>query len=369
MIITVNKSELLNGITIAMRAVAAGGIMPILGCLLIETVDDCGIQIMGNNLELCIQTKGIEADITEGGSIALDARLLSEIVKKLPDGDISIAIDKKFIATIKSGKRKFTVLGQNGADFPAMPVLEKSKGFSMQSASLRNMLRQTVFAANIDAPKPALTGLLIEAEGGKINVAACDGFRIAYRYGKINAANTSFKVIIPAKSIGEIQRLLPSDNEYEMIAHFTDKQILFELEDCKISSRLIEGEFVNYQKMLNSESSTTAKINRAELLNSLECASIIALENSKRMPVTMELDEDKITITARAERGQLHEETEAIIDGDNLTIGFNPRFLIDALKAIDDTEIEIQFGDAQSPCIIKPITDGNFKYLVMPLKL
>lgn len=367
--LSVNKSDLLNSISTAIRATTTSTTQPIFACLLLTANED-GIQLTGNNLELCIQTNPIPVEaLGEPGSVALDAKLFHEIVKKLPDGDVKIVVDEKNIAVIKSGKREFKIFGENAEEFPAMLEVQSKNRFTTKAAVLRNMIRQTLFTVSLDMSKPAMTGELMEVADGKINLVACDGFRIAYRYGDTETDGDSFKVVVPGKTLREIMRLLPPHEDSEIVMHFTERKILFELDNCRISSQLIEGQFIDYQKPLNVETKTTAKLNRAEFLSSLECAQLIAFENNKKTPVKLVIADDIITITANAERGTLHEETQASIEGDNLTIAFNPRLLIDALKVIDDNEVQIHFSGDKSPCVICPIDEGNYKYLVLPLRL
>lgn len=231
------------------------------------------------------------------------------------------------------------------------------------------MIRQTIFAVSEASAKPIFTGELIKVEDGIANIVAIDGFRIAHRYCEVDAADRSLEVIVPGKSMGEIVKLLAVGDDCDVNIYFTNLQILFELSTCTVVSRTIDGEFYNYKAPLEADHKTLTKVNKTDLIMSLERACIVAKESGKKTPVKFDIEKETITISSNTEIGAVHEEISAVTDGEDLSIAFNPRYFIDALKTIEDTEVAIQYSGELSPCIIRPVNDGNYKYLILPLRL
>ena len=233
------------------------------------------LRLTSNNLELAIQTAEINIEMKEADSIALEAGFFSNIIKKLADDYIQVTVDENYAAVIKSGKSVFKIEGKNPADFPSISTVEKENKFTMNRSVLKTMICQTIFAvAKVDA-RPVLTGALIEIENGIISIVGIDGFRIAYRYNEADAADVSSKIVVPGKSTADIAKLLDGSDGSEANIFFTNEHVFFELDNCTIVSRLIEGDYMDYKKILASEYTTLVKIHRNELLASLERAILI----------------------------------------------------------------------------------------------
>lgn len=365
--INCSKDILLNNINIVSKAVSSRSTLPILECILL-TADTNGFKLLANDLELGIETVSIDAEINEKGSVALDARLFSEIIRSLPDNNVDITSDEKNVTIIKSGKTEFKILGQPGVEFPVLPDIERDVKFETNASALKNMIRQTIFSVALEDTKPILTGELIEFKDDVLNVVAIDGFRVSFRKTIIENIPESKSVVIPAKTLNEISRILPDKNDYKVTMYFTENHALFELENCIVISRLLEGEYLKYEQMFTDDYKTIIEINRQEFLRSIERAILISKE-SKKTPVKLSIEENKVIITSNTEIGTSYEEVFAETDGENLEIAFNPKFLIDAFKAIDEEKIKIQFINSLSPCIIKGVENVDYKYLILPLRL
>ncbi len=362
------KNILLNNINIVLKSVATRTPIPILECILLIS-DKEGFRLVSNDLELGIETSNIEADIIEKGTVALDARMFFDIIKNMPDGDISIEVDEKNVTVIKNGKTEFKILGQNGEEFPTLNKIEKEEKYSINSALLKNMIRQTKFSVSTDETKPVLTGELMEIKDGYLNIVAIDGFRVSFRRTQINKKFKNAEVIVPAKTLNEIIKILSDKEDSIVNLYFNENYILFELDSCIIVSRLLDGEFLKYEQIFTEDYNTKIEINRVELLNSLERASLISKDN-KKTPVKLEItNNDNLVITSNTEFGTSYEEVYIDLEGEGLNIAFNPRYLIEALKAIDDEKVLIQFMTSLSPCIIKGINNNDYKYLILPLKI
>ena len=364
--LTCSRDALLNGINIVSKAVSNRTTLPILECILLKTYDD-GFKMTGNDLELGIKTALINAEIEKQGSVALEAKLFSDIIRRVDGETVCISCDDSNAVVLSCGKSEFKIMGQSGEDFPEIPKVEQSFAYTLKQKDLREMITETIFSIATDESKPQLTGELIEIKGTSINIVAVDGYRISYKRAMVSETETPVKVIVPGKTLKEISKILSSDEE-DVDLYITDKHILFDLQGNIIVSRLIEGDFIKYDQTFTEEFKTRVIIGRTDLISSLERASLVS-RDARKVPVKIDIQKDKMIITSQTEMGTAYEEIRIDSVGDNLKIAFNPKYLIDALRAIEDEIISIQFNTALSPCIIKPEEGDIYKYLVLPLRI
>lgn len=362
-----SRDSLLNSINIVLKAVSNRTTLPILECILLSA-DENGFRLTGNDLELGIESSPIEATISKDGTIALESKIFSEIIRKVNGEEVSINSDENNMTIISCGSSEFKIMGQPGDEFPRLPIIEKDVEFILPQYELRNMIRQTIFSIAQDESKPILTGELIQIMNGNINIVSVDGYRISYKTSSIDSEENTISVVVPGKTLNEISKILSVEPEETTSIFITDKHILFYLGGSTIVSRLLEGEFIKYEQSFTEDYKTKIFVNCSELISSLERASLIS-RDSKKMPVKMEITSNSLIITSNTEMGTAYEEVKIEVDGEPLKIAFNPKYLIDALKAIEDEKVAIQFTTPLSPCIMKPIEDGNYKYLVLPLRL
>jgi len=365
--ITCSKDDLMTNINIVSKAVSVKSTLPILECILLS-VDDNGFRMTSNDLELAIQTSYIKSDVTKTGSIALESRMFSEIIKKLPDQEVIIYTDEANMTFIKSGKAEFRILGQNSNEFPSLPAVEKNDEYTLSSNEFRNMIKQTIFSISATESKPTLTGELIEIENGSLNVVAVDSFRVSFRVAHIATEKPNRSVIVPGKSLNELSKILPTIDDSELSLYFTEKHILFETDNCIVISRLLEGEFLKYKQIFTDDYTTIIYANKQEILASLERSSLIS-KDSNKIPIKLKIEDDTLIITSNSETGRSYEEMPIEMDGNMLEVAFNPKYLIDAIKVIDTEKISIQFTTPLSPCIIKGHKSDLYKYLILPLRL
>ena len=380
--LTCDRDDLAESINLAMRAVSSRTTLNILECVLLIADEDNCVRLIGNDLEIGIETKPIEAQVLESGCIALEAKMFSEIVRKLPPGEVLISTDENNIAFVKSGKAEFKIFGQSGEEFPFLPEVEKGKSYAVPANIIKNMVRQTIFSIAVDESKPIMTGELFEIKNNSLMLVAFDGFRLSIReaviadieenreendedIAEVAIASDIIKVVVPGKTLSEISKMLPDKTDPVLIS-FSEKHIIFDLSNCVLVSRLIEGNFLNYENVFTNDYTTLVYVNKDDLLDSLERTTLINKDLKKR-PVKLKITEDKIIITQTTEMGTSYDEVGVEIDGMPLEIGFNPKYLIDALKAIDESEICMQLKTPLSPCIILNEEVGGYKYLVMPL--
>lgn len=364
--INCEKDLLINNISIVSKAVAQKTTLPILECILLTT-DRSGFRLMANNLELSIETANMEADVFELGSVALDAKLFSNVIRSLPSEKVSITVDENNLAVIKSGKAEFKLMGHSGKEFPQPPVVEKEQMLTIDSLTLKNIIKKTIFAVATEDTRPVLMGEFLEITPRDMTVVAIDGYRVAYRKTGIENCSNFADIIVPAKTLNEISNILPPKEDEKVNVYFTDKHTLFETESCTIVSRLIDGQYMEYKNLFNCDSKTTVTVERQELLSAIERATLI-VKDSKKAPVVLDIKDNNISITSKTEIGEVFEQVSSEIDGEPLNISFNANYLADVFKNIDDDVIKLYFMSPLSPCIIKGVDGDGYMYLVLPTK-
>ncbi|WP_027628370.1 DNA polymerase III subunit beta [Ruminiclostridium cellobioparum] len=361
-----SKENLLNGINIVQKAVSTKTTLPILEGILLNA--DEKFKLTGNDLEIGIECF-VEADIRETGSIVINSKIFGDIVRRLPDSEVLIEVKENNLVIVECENSHFEIKGINPNGYPALPNVDKENVLTLTQGKLKDMIRQTVFAVGTDENRPVLTGSLIEVKDKELVVVSIDGFRLALRRKILEGDVNDFSVIVPGKTLNEISKILQAGEE-EVYIYNSNNQIVFDAQSWRIVSRLIEGKFLNYNSLLNKEFETRVIINIKEFQSSLERASLISM-NDKNSPVKLSIGNDRIVITSNAELGAVREEIKVDIEGNNLEIGYNPAFLIDALKAIDEDRAAIYFITTNAPCTLRPVVENNndFAYLVQAVRI
>lgn len=358
-----NKNDLVHGVSIVSKAVSNKTTLPILECILIEA--NAGvITFTANDMELGIETT-IDGTIMEQGKIAMDAKLFSEIVRKLPDNDVTIETDSEHKATITCEKSVFQIIGQDGSEFPYLPDIEKEQSIKLSQFTLKEIIRQTIFSISDNENTKLMTGELFEVKDNKLSVVSLDGHRISIRNIELNDNNDDFKVVVPGKTLQEIMKIITGDLEDEVMIYVTSKHILFEFENTKVVSRLLEGEYYKISQMLSSDYETKVTINKKEFLNCIDRASLLIRESDKK-PIIINITDNSLEINISSFFGTMEENIMIQKEGRDLMIGFNPKFLMDVLRVIDDEEINIYLVNPKAPCFIKD-DEETFTYLVLPV--
>jgi len=362
-----DKQLLTEYINTVSKAVSAHSSLPILQCILLVS-DENGFRMLGNDLELGIESRAIDATVIEQGRVALDAKMLGDIIRRLPGTTADIQTDSKYVTVIKSGKAEFKILGQPGDEFPFLPAVEQISPYMVPAGELRNMIRQTIFSVATDNTKPALTGELLEIKNNMVKLVSVDGFRISVRLLIPDAPCDDLRAIIPAKTLNELSKILPSDGDSLVSVYTSERHILFALENCILVSRVIDGDFISYENVFTEDYTTMIMVDRGEMTDALERASLIS-KDARKNSVRISITDGQVIITSQTEAGTSYDELSVTQDGVNLDIAFNPRYLIDALKVLETDNIEMQFTTPLSPCIIKGEGAELQKYLVAPLRV
>lgn len=359
-----SKEKLIENINVVSKAVSSKATNDILKCIHIEVTQGF-FKLTANDLELGIETKPIECMTSDEGNICIDARLFSDIIRHLPNDNVSIALTTNNTCVIKSGKSEFKILSLASDEFPIIPLVEKDNKFEISSTIFKNMIKNTIFSVSLDESKPAFTGELFDIKNDVISLVSVDGFRISTRTSKLNYSTENNKIIVPARTLNEISKLLLDDEIINV--YMSDKHVLFETKNFTIVSRIIEGEFLNYEQVITSDYTTMITIDRVSFIDSLERTSIVSKE-IKKHPINLNINRENIILTSTTEIGTTYDEIPIELDGDDLEIAFNPKYLIDILKAIDEQSVNLYFTTPLSPCIMKGVNSKDHKYLILPLR-
>ncbi len=357
------KSNLAKGVSIVSKAVPSKTTMPILECILIDATTDI-IRLTANDMELGIQTE-IEGEILDRGMIAIDARIFSEIVRKLPDNDIVIETDDNLQTNIVCEKAKFDIAGKPGEEFSYLPVIEKEDSIEISQFTLKEMIRQTIFSISDSESNKMMTGELFEIKDNVLRVISLDGHRISIRKMELKNEVRDKKLIVPGKTLIEISKILSGEVESLVNISYTNNHIVFEFDNTIVVSRLIEGEYFKIDQMLSSDYETKLKINKKELLNCIDRATLLIKEGDKK-PIIINIQDGVMELKIKSQVGSMNEEIEIEKEGKDLLIGFNPKFLIDALRVIDDEEVTLYLMNAKAPCFIRD-DEESYIYLILPV--
>lgn len=358
-----SKANLLKGVNIVSKAVPTRTTMAILECILIDASTN-EIKLMANDMELGIETK-IEGEIVERGVIALDAKIFSEMVRKLPDNDVTIETDSSFKTVISCEKSKFNIIGKSGDDFSYIPYIERNDSIVISQFTLKEVIRQTIFSISDNDNNKIMTGELFEINENQLKVVSLDGHRISIRTIELKNHYENKKVIVPGKTLQEISKIIPGSAEEDVIIYISDNHIVFEFETTTVVSRLIEGEYFKIDQMLSSDYETKVKINKRELLNCIDRSTLLVKEGDKK-PIIMNITDGNMELKINSFIGSMNEDIDIEKDGKDIMIGFNPKFFIDALRVIDEEEVSLYMVNPKAPCFIKD-EEGTYTYLILPV--
>ena len=367
--ITCYKDKILKAINSVVKGVASKTTMPILEGILIQT-NDGEIKLTTYDLEIGIEYI-MECEVEKHGSTVVNAIMFSEIIRKLPDTEIKITLNENNLLVIECEGSLYKLATMNPEEFPELPKINIENSITIEQNSLKNIIRKTIFAVSGEENRPIFTGCLFEIKNNRLNVVAVDGFRLAWKYIFLNEKVNDFTAVIPGKTLNEINKILIDSFENVKIG-VSKNQALFEMDNCKIVTRLLDGEFLKYSNVIPQNWETRIRVNKNMIQDCFERISLISastMEKEKKYPVKILVEIGKVTISCTNQTGDAKEEIYVSTEGKNIEAGFNPKYFLDALKAIDDEEIFIDFGTNISPCVIRPIDKGNYTYMILPIRL
>ena len=364
---TCSQQQLSRAINTVSKAVTARTTIPILKGILIKVTKDGILYLSASDLDLSIEKK-INVHTEEEGSVVVLSKLFGDIIRKLPNENIEIEKIEENNINIKCSSSEFTIVGLPPDEFPNIGEIESNYRILLNKDIFKEMIKKTVFAASIDESKGIIVGALIEIEEDSINMVALDGFRMAVAREKIINKEAK-KIIVSAKILNEINKIISESEEGENIELILDnKKAVILLESTKIVLRLLDGEFIKYRDITPKEFKTNVVLNKTDFTESVERASLLAKEGKNNL-IKLAILENNMIITSKSEEGNVKENVIISKAGENLEIGFNSKYLLDALKAINTEEIKIELNTSISPCLIKPIEGNEYEYLILPVRL
>ncbi|NLA71302.1 MAG: DNA polymerase III subunit beta [Clostridiaceae bacterium] len=363
--LTCSRNQLMEAITTVQRAVSTRSTNPVLDGILLKADQD--LVLTGYDSETGIEFR-MEADITEMGSIVVPARIMSEVVRKLPDNNVYLEIKDDTVLIVESGKSVFNIRGYASEQYPEIHFVEDESKIVLKQNTLRQLINQTIFAVSTDHSRPILMGINLICENEVMTLVALDGFRLAVRHEPIPGVDVSANIIVPAKAMTEVARIM-SETDDEVVISPSHNYIIFNKGNVKVVTRLIRGEFLNYKSIIPNDADTSLMIAPEILLAAVSRASIMIETDDRRFPVTLSTpDSNTMTIESKTDIGTAREEITVELTGDKVEIDFNPRFFIEALRQLTDEQIMMTFSGSLGPCSIKPESGDRFFYMILPLR-
>ena len=340
-----SKSNLLKSVNISLKAVPSKTTMPILECILMDATTN-QIKFTTNDMELGIETI-VDGHIEEKGMVALDAKIFYEIIRRLPNNDVTITTDSNYVAT---------KVAEVDGDMDALSQF-----------TLIEMIRQTIFPIAVNENNRLMTGELFEIKDNCLKIISLDGHRISIRKMPLKREYSDRKIVVPGKTLSEISKILSGEIDDQVSIYFTKNHILFEFDQTMVVSRLIEGEYFRIDQMLSSDYDTKVSVNKKEFLDCIDRATLLVREGDKK-PIVIEITDGSMELKIDSAMGSMNEEIDIEKSGKDIVIGFNPKFLIDALKVIDDEVINMYLMNPKAPCFIRD-DEENYTYLILPVNI
>ena len=368
---TVSPSALSAALSLASRAVSPRSTLPVLGNVLLET-DEGGLRVSATNLDLTI-TATVPATVHVDGRTTVPAKLLAEYVGSLAEAPCTLELDTKTqVLKLSCGVHRTNLHGIDAVEFPPLPMRDTEAAIEVDSVALAGAITQTAMAASSDEASPVLTGVLMQIDDGRVTLAATDRHRLAVKNLEVTAGGekpAGGSVIVPSRHLNEVGRAInPSRPTVSISFSEARNQIFFSLKDVEISSRLIEGNYPNYAQVIPAESSTTVKLATSALLREARTASVLARDAAN--PVRMRVNDSTLTLVAQtAEVGDDEAPLQATVDGDEVQIAFNARYVLDALQVLDSDEVQLSFNGALQPGVIRPAGRDDYLCIIMPVRV
>ncbi|MED4969010.1 DNA polymerase III subunit beta [Parageobacillus toebii] len=373
--IKIDREALVQSVQDVMKAVSPRTTIPILTGIKIAATSQ-GVTLTGSDSDISIESfipteeDKVLVEVVETGSIVLQARFFSEIVKKLPENTIEIEVQPNFLTVIRSGKAEFSLNGLDAEEYPRLPQIEEENVFKIPTDLLKTIIRQTVFAVSTSETRPILTGVNWRIENGELICTATDSHRLALRKAKIETENQqSYNVVIPGKSLNELSKILDDSNDPVDIV-ITANQILFKTKHLLFFSRLLDGNYPETTRLIPTDSKTDIIVNAKEFLQAIDRASLLAREGRNNVVKLTTLNDGIIEISSISpEIGKVTEEIQSeSIEGEELKISFSAKYMMDALKALDGTDIQISFTGAMRPFLLRPLHSDSMLQLILPVR-
>lgn len=364
----ISSRNLLNdAVSMAQKAISTRSTVPILEGILAEA-DENGLTLTGYDMETGIECK-VDAEVIEPGSIVINARMLGDIVRKLPDDTVTLETDEKQIISITCGRSSFKIRGLNAGEYPKIPIVEEAKQLVLPQQILKDMITQTIFSVSNDPNRPILNGIKVTVKENALELVAIDGYRLALRREVFDDKLPEMQFIVPTKTMHEASRILVNVNE-DVKIYPSHNHILFDTGTVKMVSRLLQGEYMQYESIIPTSAMTQMFVETKPLLSAIERAALVVDVENRRFPINVKNEDDShLLISARTDVGQAKEDVMMEKSGEDIDYNYDPRYLNEALKAIPDEKIRLQFNGQMGPCLLLPEEGDSFLYLVLPVRV
>lgn len=361
-----SQTALAKAINTVSKAVSVRTTIPILkGILLI--VKDNRLTLSASDLDISIETT-IDVQSGENGSSVVSAKLFGEIIRKLPNALVTAENKEDGKLNINCLGSEFSIVSLPAEEFPVIKGIESKEYFDINKKNFIDIVNKTVFAASIDEKKGNLTGALLNFNNEGLEMVALDGFRMAVAKAEIKTG-TDKNIIVPARILTEINKILKEDEGSDTLSLLIDeKKIEVRTEETRVIARLLEGSFIKYKDIIPASYKTRIVVSREDILSAVERASLLSKEGKNNL-IKISVEDGNVVISSRSEEGNVNENVSAEINGDNIVIGFNSKYLIDVLKVVSDEEIAFEMGTSVSSCLIKPVEGESYIYLVLPVRI
>jgi len=366
--ISCEKGSLHEAVQTVARAVSSRSTLPILSNILLETGEDAA-TLSTSDLEIGIQRK-LSLIVTEPGNTTIPARLFNEVINSLPEAMVTVESDDRELIQVTCEKSEYNLHGLPAEEFPVIPEINPATSVTLSQSLLRDMIRQTIFATSGDETRAILTGALLDLDGATLRIVATDTHRLALRRGELPVEKPEVRssIIIPARALNEVGRLLSDDEETTVQIDISDNQVQFQTGETTIMSRLIEGQFPNYERVIPSDHEKVLTINTVPFRNAVRRCAIVAREDANK--IIFRSSGEQLILTADSQRvGRAHEEVAVDLEGDPVEIAFNSQYLIDVLNVIDTEQIRLELGGPLNPGAIKPVGGIDYVYVLMPMQI
>lgn len=363
---TCNTKQLSDACSNVIRAVSTKVTIPTIEGILIECGSDT-LSLTGYDFEFGINTT-LEANVVEPGAIVINAKVISDIIRKLPEGNVTFDISGTSVSII-SGAAQYSIMGIDADDYPELPSVSGGYPLFLNEAVLQSMISQTLFAvADNESSKPVHTGLKFELTQNQLRLVGVDGYRLAVRTETVKYDGEDISFIVPKKTIREIIKLMGTDNEKNVSVSVGKRHIVFDIDNYSVISRLLDGDFLDYNAAIPKTATTTVLINTNDAIDCIE-RTLPVIENDKKNPIRCLFDNDEMRVSTVSSLGRVVDYTHANVSGDRVEIGFNSKFILDALRASDTDQVRIELNSAVSPAKVMPVNDDSFLFLVLPMRL
>lgn len=360
-----DKSLFGDAVSVVSRVVSTHSSIPALEGILIRTYEG-GVDLFGYDLDIGICTH-VEAAVDEPGEIILPAKILLDIAKRLPGETMSLSCGEKFVTEIRSGAAEYHLMGMSADEFPEFPPLQDAESFSLPQNALCSMIGQTLFAVSQSDTKPVHTGSLFEIGGSCVKVVSVDGYRLALRLEHIQTGS-ELRFVVPGKTLSEVAKTLNPESDEPVECCISRKHVFFKTSRYEIYSRLLEGEFLDYESAIPQQVPIRVRVSTREMISSVERVSLL-INDRVRSPLRVRFEENEIFLTCSTSLGKASDSLPAKTEGGRIEMGFNNRYLLDALRNAGCDEVVLEIAGALSPMKVLPVSGDSFLFLVLPVRL